>query len=84
MRAKKLKDEEHLCRSRSTTNIKIKVEDSIHLNIKQSEFLANTKNKICLIYILVMHLQRGGYTVHQAWGNANLLIVLTAVDEGGS
>ncbi|KAG8181016.1 hypothetical protein JTE90_024764 [Oedothorax gibbosus] len=35
------KDEENLRRSRSTTNIEVKEEDSIHANINQSEFLAN-------------------------------------------
>lgn len=76
------KDEEHLRRSRSTTNIEVKVEDSIHVNINQSEFLANAKNKVGLISLLTVHLQRSGCTVHQASGDADLLIVLTAIDEG--
>lgn len=75
------KDEEHLRRSRSTTNIEVKVEDSIHVNINQSEFLGNAKNKMGLISLLTVHLQRGGCTVHQALGDADLLIVLTAIDE---
>ncbi|KAG8172734.1 hypothetical protein JTE90_022884 [Oedothorax gibbosus] len=74
------KDEEHLRRSRSTTNIEVKVEDSINVNINQSEFLANSKNKMSLISLLTVHLQRrGGCTVNQASGDADLLIVLTAI-----
>lgn len=75
------KDEEHLRRSRSTTNIEVKVEDSIQVNINQSEFLANDKNKMGLISLLTVHLKRRGCTVHQASGDADLPIVLTAIDE---
>ena len=59
----------------------MKVEDSIHVNIKQSEFLANSKNKMNLISLLTLHLQRGGCKIHQAMGDADLLIVLTAIEE---
>ena len=59
----------------------MKVEDSIHANLTQSELLANAKNKMSLISLLTVHLQRGGCTVHQASGDADLLIVLTAIDE---
>lgn len=59
----------------------MKVEDSIHVNINQSEFLANAKNKIGLISLLTVHLKRRGYTVHQSLGDADLSIVLTAIDE---
>lgn len=75
------KDEEHLRRSRTTTHVEVKVEDSIHVNLGQSEFLANAKNKMGLISLLTVHLQRAGCTVHQAPGDADLMIVLTAIDE---
>ena len=68
-------------RLHSKSNIEVKVENSIHVNISQSEFLANAKNKISLINLLTVHLQRSGCTVHQAPGDADLLIVLTAIDE---
>lgn len=73
------KDQEHLRRSRS--NIVVKVEDSIHVNINQNEFLASAKNKMGLITLLSSHLQHCGCTVLQASGDADLLVVLTAIDE---
>jgi len=73
------KDEEHLRRSRTTHSFEVKVEDSIHVNLGQGEFLANAKNKMGLISLLTVHLQRAGCTVHQAPGDADLMLVLTAI-----
>jgi hypothetical protein len=59
----------------------VKVEDSIQVNVNQSEFLANAKNKMGLISLLTVLLKRRGCTVHQASGDADLPRVLTAIDE---
>lgn len=59
----------------------MKVEDSIHVTFGQNDFLANTKNKEQLISLLTIHLQGRGCTVLQARGDADILIVSTAITE---
>lgn len=75
------KDEEHLRRSRSAINVDVKVEDSIHVTFGQSEFLANSNNKEQLISLLTFHLKERGCNVLQAHGDADTLIVSSAIKE---
>ena len=75
------KDEEHLHRSGKISHVNVVVEDHITITLQQDEFLTNATNKMRFISLLKTHLQAAGCTVLQAEGDADILIVSTAIAE---
>ena len=76
------KDEEH--QRRSTTVSHVAPDRQIDINKTdigpQEPFLANEKNKIALIALLMTYLPRHNIKVCQAEGDADVLVVSTASD----
>ena len=54
------------------------------LDIKRERFLSNKKNKQKFLNLLKRNLLKQGYDVHSAEEDADLLIVLTAVELAGN
>ena len=73
------KDQEHQRRFTTTTATVLITSDApVHRN--QTAFLANSANKSGFINFLTTHLQMNGYAVRQSAGDADTLIVATALE----
>ena len=73
------KDGAHLRRSGGKTEPEVHFDPTMKLQVKKKNFLANQKNKQRLIHMLENRLERAGCEVHHARGDADLLIVETAI-----
>lgn len=72
---------EYLQRSVSTTHVDVKFEDTIHVTHKQGEFLSNNKYKMHLISSPDDVLTGSRMQILQADGDADIMIVSTAIGD---
>ena len=71
---------EHSRRAMKAQSIEIQFTDDMNTTCSQQQFLANDKNKEKLIMGLSKHLQQAGITIKKAAGDADSLIVTTALE----
>ena len=69
----------HMRRSGGTIGVTVHFISSMALQTKKEEFLSNKHNKELLIALLSQRLEQAGCEIHQARGDANVLIVQTAL-----
>ena len=72
-------DNAHLRRTRKQMT-EVHFTGSSAMNVKKDLFLSNKKNKQCFIFLLSRTLEQVGCQVSHATGNADMLIVQTAVE----
>ena len=77
------KDCAHMRRSGGTIGVKVHFTSSMTLQTKKEEFLSNKHNKQRFITLLSQRLEQAGCEIHQARGDANVLIVQTALTSAG-
>lgn len=68
-------------RARLKHAVDVRVGDNLPVTLQQDQFLSNTKNKARLIASLVPKLRQNGYEVFQSDGDADVLIVQTAIEK---
>ena len=73
------KDNTHLRRTKGCCGPKVQFSGQTLISMKKVEFLSNPVNKQRLINILADRLERAGCAVEQSRGDADTLIVMTAV-----
>ena len=73
------KDCAHMRRSGSTICVTVHPTSSMALQTKKEEFLSNKQNKQRFIALLFQRLGQAGCEIHQARGDAKVLIVQTAL-----
>lgn len=73
------KDLTHKKRKGQKVGRRIEFTSDMVLKVKKQDFLSHNENKQRFIYLLSDALERAGYEVHHAKGDADLLIVKTAV-----
>jgi hypothetical protein len=73
------KDCTHTRRSGGCVGVAVHFDDIMALQTKKGEFLSNTQNKQRFIHMLGNRLETAGCDVHHAKGDADLLVVETAV-----
>ena len=69
------KDRAHIRRLGGTIGVAVHVTSSMALQTKKKEFLSNKHNKQRLIVLLSQRLEQTGCKIHQARGEADVLIV---------
>ncbi|ELU10861.1 hypothetical protein CAPTEDRAFT_208385 [Capitella teleta] len=74
------KDVAHLRRSKGIVGQPVNVAPEMLCSMKKEAFLANPQNKAAFIQLLGVQLNAIGITVHYARGDADLLIVCTAIE----
>ena len=72
------KDCAHMRRSGGTIGVTVHFTSSMALQTKKEEFLFNKHNQPRFIALLFQRLEQAGCEIHQASGNADVLIVQTA------
>ena len=72
------KDCAYMRRSGGTIGVTVHFTSSMALHTKKEEFLSNKHNKQRLIALLSQRLEQAGCEIHQARGDADVLIVQTA------
>jgi hypothetical protein len=70
----------HLRRSGGDAGVAVHFTGDMTLKMKKDEFLCNKENKQRIIHLLTGKLEQSGCEVHQARGDADVLIAKTAVD----
>lgn len=73
------KDSTHTRRRGGSVGLAVQFNDTMTLQTKKEEFLSNTQNKQRYIDMLGNRLETAGCKVHYAHGDADLLVVKTAV-----
>ena len=73
------KDCAHMRRSGGTIGVTVHFTSSTTLHTKKEEFLSNKHNKHRFIALLSQRLEQAGCEIHQATGNADVLIVQMAL-----
>ena len=73
------KDCAHMRRSGGTIGVTVHFTSSMALQTKKEEFLSNKHNKQRCIALLSQRLEQAGCEIHQARGDADVLIVQTAL-----
>ena len=73
------KDCAHMRRSGGTIGATVQFTPSMALQTKKEEFLSNKQNKQRFIALLSKRLEQAGCEIHQARGDADVLIVQTAL-----
>lgn len=74
------KDCTHMRRTGGCIGSEVYFDETMKLQTKKDEFLANSRNKQRLINLLANTLRSAGCTVHHAKGDADLLIVTKAIE----
>jgi len=73
------KDQAHTRRNNGCVGVEVHFEENMKLHMKKDDFLCNPKNKQRFIQMLSQKLETSGCEVHQSTGDADLLIVKTAL-----
>ena len=73
------KDCAHMRRSGGTIGVTVHFTSNIALQTKKEEFLSNKHTKQRFTALLSQRLEQAGCEIHQARGDADVLIVLTAL-----
>ena len=73
------KDCAHIRRSRGKIGVTVQFTSSMALQTKKEEFLSNEQNKQRFIILLSQRSEQSGCEIHQARGDADVLIVQTAL-----
>ena len=74
----------HQRRSKRNAGTTVTFTADTPVTMKKEQFLANRQNKQCFIFMLSEELKKNNCEVHHASGNADLLIVMKAVQSANS
>ena len=74
------KDVTHICRTKGKQGISVRFTEKMKLNMKKEDFLTNLDNKQRFLEMLAIQMNENHLQCIQSIGDADLLIVKTAID----